>query len=242
MLKSKIKYIQTLGQKKFREAEGLFIAEGPKVVDDLIASVPSMIKEVYAVESWVKEHGDRVGAAMVETIEDWELEKVSQLATPNQVLAIVKQFNNSPSLISKGKLILALDTIQDPGNLGTIIRIADWFGVMQVICSEACADRYNPRVVQATMGSIARVDVLYTNLHQWLTDQDTRIYITALEGVDVRKMEPLKEGIIVIGNESKGVSAEILGLGGKKITIPRKGNAESLNAAVATGILLSHLT
>ena len=242
MLKSKIKYIQTLGQKKFRESEGFFIAEGPKIVADLVATVPASVREIYAVESWVNENGDRAGAAMVTTIEEWELEKISHLATPNQVLAVVQQFNNTPEITAKGKITLALDTIQDPGNFGTILRIADWFGVTQVVCSEACADRYHPKVVQSTMGSIARVDVLYTSLSDWLTAQDTRIFLATLEGVDVRSIGPVKEGIIVIGNESKGVSREVSGTGGEKITILRKGQVESLNAAVATGILLSHLT
>ena len=135
-----------------------------------------------------------------------------------------------------------LDTIRDPGNLGTIIRIADWFGISQIICSADCADMYNSKVVQATMGSIARVNVFYTDLPEWLKQgSDVRIYAAMLEGKDVTKMSTIKEGLIIIGNESMGIDKEVLQYSNEKISIPRKGNAESLNAAVATGIILSHL-
>ncbi len=175
-------------------------------------------------------------------ITDRELEKISQLKTPNQVFAIVQQFADGGVIITKGKITLALDTIRDPGNLGTIIRMADWFGVQQLVCSEDSADIYNPKVVQATMGSIARVKVYYTHLNEWLAaEKDTRIYATVLDGQDITGMEKLKEGIILVGNESKGISPELLKLANVKITIPKKGKAESLNAAVATGIILSHL-
>lgn len=242
MLKSKVKYIQTLGQKKFRESEGVFIAEGPKVVEELMHTVPSKIKEVYAIESWINSNGDRAGAAMVNRIESWELEKISQLTTPNQVLAVVEQFDFLPEINTTGVITLALDTIQDPGNLGTIIRIADWFGIRQIVCSHGCADQYHPKVVQSTMGSIARVKMMYTELSDWLTEQHTRIYITTLEGEDVTTMQKLSEGIIVIGNESKGVSQAIIDLPSSRVTIPKKGTAESLNAAVAAGIILSHIS
>jgi RNA methyltransferase, TrmH family len=135
-----------------------------------------------------------------------------------------------------------LDTIQDPGNLGTIVRTADWFGVEQIICSNDCADIYNPKVVQATMGSIARVKVFYTDLTVWLQKQEgLRIYATVLDGKDVTKMNPLHEGLIIIGNESKGIADEVLRFANERITIPKKGRAESLNAAVAVGIVLERL-
>ncbi|HEY6505469.1 MAG TPA: RNA methyltransferase [Chitinophagaceae bacterium] len=240
--KPKAKYIQSLGHKKHRDEEGLFIAEGPKLVAELIGSVPQQVQEVYAVKEWINNNGRMPHTSFTEVTEA-ELEKLSQLKTPNQVLAIVKKFETGDKIIKKGKLSLVLDTIQDPGNLGTIIRIADWFGVPQIICSNDCADVYNPKVVQATMGSIARVKVFYTDLVGWLEQQkDIRIYATMLEGKDITKMDPLKEGLLVIGNESKGISNEIMELVNEKITIPRKGKAESLNAAVAAGIVLSKLT
>jgi TrmH family RNA methyltransferase len=174
-------------------------------------------------------------------ISELELSGISQLKTPNQVLAVFKKFETSAGS-PKEKISLVLDCIQDPGNMGTIIRTADWFGTSQVICSNDCADIYNPKVVQATMGSIARVSVFYTNLPEWLSEQKSvRIYAAVLQGKDVTKMNKIKEGIVIIGNESKGIHENILQLANEKITIPRKGRAESLNAAVATGIILSYL-
>ena len=142
----------------------------------------------------------------------------------------------------KERLSLVLDAIRDPGNLGTIIRIADWFAIPQIICSLDCADVYNPKVVQATMGSIASVNVYYRDLPSWLKQPPgARIYAAMLEGKDVTKMQAIKEGLIIIGNESTGISTGLLACANEKISIPRKGKSESLNAAVATGIILSHL-
>ena len=164
------------------------------------------------------------------------------MSTPNQVLAIAKKIEWESEAIIKGNISLALDEIQDPGNMGTIIRLADWFGLKNIFCTINCADAYNPKVVQASMGSITRVRIEYTDLHLLLEkNNELRIYATALNGRDITKIEKLNEGIIIIGNESKGISDEILALANARLTIPRKGKAESLNAAVATGIILSHL-
>jgi TrmH family RNA methyltransferase len=240
--KQKAKYIQSLGQKKQRDEERLFIAEGPKLVAELLDAVPQSVIEVYAVKEWINENGHLQKKTPITEIEEFELEKISQLKTPNQVLALVNQFDNKEKVSVKGKVSLVLDTIQDPGNLGTIIRIADWFGISQIICSHECADVYNSKVVQATMGSIARVKIFYTDILPWLKEiKDISIYATVLEGKDVTKMTALKEGLIIIGNESKGIHDEILELVNERITIPRKGKAESLNAAVALGIVLSRL-
>ena len=241
VVKSKVKYIASLGQKKQRDEDGLFVAEGPKVVAELIQSAPENIRDIYAVKDWVKEN-DGAGRVPVTEVTEEELGKISQLKTPNQVLAVVRKFDTGEQIPVKGKISLVLDTLQDPGNLGTIIRIADWFGIEQIICSPDCADVYNPKVVQSTMGSIARVKVFYTDLAEWLPVQkDIRIYAAALEGKDITNMNPLKEGLIIIGNESKGIEEEILALANERITIPKKGKAESLNAGVAAGIILSHL-
>jgi len=240
--RSKIKYIQSLGQKKFRELEGTFIAEGPKVVEDLMESGTAIIKQLYAVKEWIKENKKLLVNTTVVEITDAELKRISQLTTPNKVFAIVQQFEEDSAPVIKNKITLALDGIQDPGNMGTLIRIADWFGIKQIICSKESADIYNPKVVQATMGSIARVKILYTDLELWLADQeDVGIYAATLEGKSITVMKKITEGIIVIGNESKGINAAILKLATIKITIPKKGKAESLNAAVAAGIILSHL-
>ncbi len=242
LVKSQVKYIQSLGQKKSRDEEGLFIAEGVKIVNELLQEIPGQVKQVFALKKWIQDHQQLAGVAETIEVTDAELERISQLSTPNQVLAVIKKFDPPAAIPTKGTCTLALDTIQDPGNLGTIIRIADWFGIGQLVCSPDCVDMYNPKVVQSTMSSIARVKLLYTDLPAWLSaQQEVRIYAAMLEGKDITAMDTLKEGIIVIGNESRGISEAILSLVNVKITIPRKGRAESLNAAVATGIILSHL-
>jgi TrmH family RNA methyltransferase len=239
--KSQGKYIQSLGQKKHRDEYAVFIAEGPKLVRELLQQSNVVVEQVFAIEEWLNGSGNLLTNVNVTGITEKELERISQLTTPNQVVAIVKKFEIEEPVV-KGKVSLVLDTIQDPGNLGTIIRTADWFGVQQIICSEDCADVYNPKVVQATMGSIARVKLFYTDLPGWLPKQkEIRIYATMLEGKDISKMSPLTEGLIIIGNESKGISDELLQFANEKITIAQKGEAESLNAAVAVGIILSHL-
>ncbi len=241
LVKSKVKYIQSLGQKKFRQQEGVFVAEGPKLVKELLTDHSDSVLEVFAVKDWIEENKSSANAYDLTEINGAELEKISQLSTPNQVVAVVRQFATIKPVAEKGKFILVLDSIQDPGNLGTIIRIADWFGVKHIVCSEDSADRYNPKVVQSTMGSIARVNVFYTSLSKWLGEQkDARIYAAVLVGQDISKMQQPAGGVIVIGNESKGISDEVLQFCNANITIPQKGKAESLNAAVATGIILSH--
>lgn len=238
--KSQLKYIQSLGQKKHRDTEGLFVAEGPKLVRELMQSEQAEISHLYALEEWITENEKLLGQVDVTVISEQELERISQLTTANKVIAVIKKFETKEPEMNAVSLIL--DTIQDPGNLGTIIRIADWFGVKAILCSYDCADMYNSKVVQATMGSIARVNVFYTNLVDWLEKQtEARIYAAMLEGKDVTKMSVIKSGSIIIGNESAGIHHEILQYANEKISIPKKGGAESLNAAVATGIILSHL-
>jgi RNA methyltransferase, TrmH family len=240
--KSQAKYIQSLGQKKVRDEEGVFVAEGPKIIAELLASADANILQLYALHDWIAANHHDCNGIKLEEIDENDLTKISQLTTPNKVLAVVSKPQAPADLAAKGVVSLVLDTIQDPGNLGTIIRIADWFDIKQIICSNTCADMYNPKVVQSTMGSIVRVQLLYTDLPGWLQGQkDVFIYAAALEGQNVRAMKKIPEGLIVIGNESKGISPEIFELVDVKITIPRMGKAESLNAAVATGIILSHL-
>ena len=240
--KQKIKYIQSLGQKKFREQDGSFIAEGPKLIKDLLHADPSSIREILATEDWFATNPISGLNDRVTLITEAELERISQLATPNQVLAIVGQYDHGELVQTENKVTLVLDTLQDPGNLGTIIRIADWFGIPQVVASLDSADLYNPKVVQSSMGSIARVKLYYMDLAPWLSERTgIPIYATGLEGRDTRSVDRIKEGIIIIGNESKGINPDVMQYATVKITIPKKGSAESLNAAVATGIILSHL-
>ena len=240
--KSQAKYIQSLGQKKVRDEAGMFIAEGPKIVAELLACADANIIQLYALHDWIAANRKDCNDVEIIEVDESDLTKISQLATPNMVLAVVKMMEMADDFSTEEVVSLVLDTIQDPGNLGTIIRIADWFDIKQIVCSKDCADIYNPKVVQSTMGSILRVKTLYTDLASWLAEQkDVFIYAAALEGQNVKAMKKITEGIIVIGNESKGISSGILEIVDVKITIPRIGKAESLNAAVATGIILSHV-
>lgn len=238
--KNVIKDIQTLRHKKFREETRLFVAEGPKIVGELLNIVPHQFKRVYGLKEWIDEHKKLLLHVDHEIISETELERLSQLQTPNEVVAVLHHFENIEPLPEKDT-ILYLDTIQDPGNFGSIIRIADWFGIKNIVCGEGCADLYNIKVVQATMASIARVNIFYDEELQWLKKQDIPKYAAALEGESVYKLPKITGGIIIIGNESKGVQPAIMELADRKITIPKIGHAESLNAAVATGIVLSHL-
>lgn len=243
--KTHTKYIQSLWHKKFRDELGLFIAEGPKLVTDLLSSHKFICKEILALEVWIQEQAkmlELLTDTSITEVKDFELEKISSLSTAHSVVAVFEKRKQSSAIETSGKIILALDTIQDPGNLGTIIRIADWFGITDIVCSAATADMYNAKVVQSTMGSLGRVNVLYTNLTEWLKmNEKVEIYSASLEGKNVSSIGKLKEGIIIIGNEANGVSDEVLKLVNEKITIPKIGDAESLNAAVATGIILSHV-
>ena len=243
--KSTIKYIQSLQHKKLRDETRLFIAEGPKVVMDLLNSRKFVCKEIFALNNWLLENSKRLSLpkdTIVNTVEDFELQKLSSLSTAHVVVAVFEKRKPVNKIETASKITLVLDTIQDPGNLGTIIRIADWFGIENIICSIGCADMYNAKVVQSTMGSLGRVNVLYTDLIVWLAENSKiKIYSASLEGEDVKAVGKLKEGILIIGNEANGVSDEVMNFVSEKINIPRIGEAESLNAAVATGIILSHI-
>jgi TrmH family RNA methyltransferase len=237
--KSTTKYIQSLQQKKFRDAHGSFIAEGPKVVGELLQENIFECEHLFYTGDGVNFLTGKESFQSAGEIKEHEMEKISALATASNVLAVFKKKSayEHPSL--KDKITLVLDEIQDPGNLGTIIRNADWFGVENIICSKGTADAYNPKVVQSTMASLGRVNILYTNINDWLAQQPSvKKYAAVLGGKDLSSFGKIREGIIIIGNESKGVSPEVQKLADEKITIPRIGAAESLNAAVAAGIIL----
>jgi RNA methyltransferase, TrmH family len=235
--KNELKYIQSLCQKKQRAAEGVFIAEGPKLAEELISSNYKIIRG-YALASWLAENKTSKGFTEVSDI---ELEKMTGLQTANQVILIVEQKIQKTIPDLSKKLSLVLDGIQDPGNLGTIIRIADWFGITQIIASEDTVDLYNPKVVQSTMGSFIRVPVYYTDIVSFLSATKLPVYGAMLEGKSMYELEKPSTGLLVIGNESKGIRTALQPLIKQAITIPRIGGAESLNAAVATGILVSHM-
>ena len=239
--KATVKYIQSLQHKKFRDEAGSFIAEGPKLVAELLSEQLFNCEEIFCTETGAEiltktnAGGDK---GKVNIIKDFELKKISALTAPNNILAVFKKRAVEAPVNFSGKLTLALDDIQDPGNLGTMIRIADWFGIKNMICSNATADCYNPKTVQGTMASLGRVNIVYGELKALLKKTAVKKYAAVLGGKDISSFGQIKEGIIIIGNESKGISDELLALADEKITIAKKGNAESLNAAVAAGIIL----
>jgi TrmH family RNA methyltransferase len=241
MTKSDVKYIQSLAHKKQREEEGLFVVEGVKMVDELLHNFPERIVRIFATENWINDRKQIVKKYhLIDSTDLDALNRISFLQTPNEVLALVSlpAIEMVPS-ISSGVTLL-LDQIQDPGNLGTIIRTADWFGVKQIICSTDTSDAFAPKVVQASMGSLMRLNIFYLDLESFLkTKKDVPVYTAELNGESVYDIKFNKPMILVIGNESKGVSEHISQLASKKITIPKVGNAESLNASVAAGIILS---
>jgi RNA methyltransferase, TrmH family len=243
LVKSQVKYIQSLGHKKFRDTEAVFVAEGPKIVSELLRSDKLQLVHCYAIEEWMSKNKEFVEdhPGIFVLTDEKELGRISFHSTSNQVLAVfTKPVFPAPPLTSG--LTLLLDTIQDPGNLGTILRTADWFGVKQIICSEDTADAFSPKVVQAAMGSLARVELIYSNLPKFVqANPDIPLYTTSLQGEDLREKIQVTKAFLAIGNESRGVSPELESMAAKRIRIPGKGGAESLNAAVATGILLSQM-
>jgi RNA methyltransferase, TrmH family len=246
--KTLIKHIISLQQAKFRDLHGEFIAEGVKVVGELILS-DFNLKYICALTEWLEANSEVLKKSKAEIIEvkTAELERIRALSTPNKVLAV---FEKSPqkeiNKISQNDLVLALDDIRDPGNLGTIIRIADWFGIETVVCSSTTVDIYNPKTVQATMGSIARVNTVYLDLAEFLKrlPKDIIVFGTDLEGEDIYNADLPAGGIIIIGSESHGLSEALLPGVQRKLYIPsfnkKSGeSAESLNASVAAAIVCS---
>ena len=243
--RSQSKLIASLRLGKYRTEEGLFIVEGVKMVSELLAS-NFKIKTIFATQAWIAgKHLPRDRYLVdIEEISEDELKKISVLNTPNQVLAVafIKTYN-TPEILPD-EWVLALDQIRDPGNMGTIIRTADWFGIKRIVASAGTVDLWNPKVVQASMGSIFRMPVHYINLAAWLEEaqKHTPIYGAFMEGSPIDGITFSKQGILVIGSESHGISSATEALITKKITIPsaRTDNqigAESLNASLATAIL-----
>jgi TrmH family RNA methyltransferase len=233
--KNQIKLISSLQQKKHRFANQLFFAEGVKVIQELVKS-NFELEQLYTT----KEDFLDVAAYKRTVITENELNKISALATPNTCLAVFKIPKES-KIIESG-LIVALDDIRDPGNLGTIMRLCDWFGIQQLVCSKETVDIYNPKVVQATMGSIARVNVNYLDLETFISKSSLAVFGTFMDGDNIYKTTLPKEGIIIMGNEANGISEKIENLVTKRLTIPRFGAlqiTESLNVATATSIVLS---
>ncbi|WP_303317049.1 RNA methyltransferase [Flavivirga abyssicola] len=231
--KSHIKLITSLKQKKYRLQHGFFVVEGVKTIKELLQS-KLILHALYTTESFNIDAKDEI------LITEAELKRISFLTTPNKALAIFKIPEVKP--IEQNALVLALDAVRDPGNLGTIIRLCDWFGIKDLVCSKETVDCFNPKVIQATMGSITRVNISYIDLELFLKETKVPVYGAFMDGETVYNMDLPDEGILVMGNEANGVSKEIEALIKKKVSIPRFGDlqaTESLNVATATAILLS---
>lgn len=236
VVKSELKLIRSLQQKKKRAESGLFVAEGVKMVRELLDS-ELVADKVYATEPEILGNWD----GEVIAVKEAELRKMSSLKNPNKVLAVFRI--PKPSQLEESAWVLALDGVKDPGNLGTIIRLCDWFGIPQLLCSEDTVDCYNPKVLQATMGSIARVNIQYADLHQFLTGTRLPAFGAFMEGAPVQRVEFPPAGVLVMGNEAHGVSERINRLLTGRVSIPAHvtSGAESLNVATATAILLHEI-
>jgi RNA methyltransferase, TrmH family len=236
--KAKIKQIKALQVKKYRKQEQCFVVEGTKSVLELLKADFDVIW-LAGTESFLKQN-EKLVRKVTEIVDadEGELGAAGSFQTNDGALAIARMKPNASFSLTGEEFTLVLDDIRDPGNLGTIIRTADWYGVNHIIASEETADFYNPKVLSATMGSFCRVQVYYTSLESYLIAARKPIYGTFLEGTDVHELKFNGGGLIIIGNESNGISPSIERLVSQKITIPRYGKAESLNAAIATGIIL----
>ena len=234
--KNQYKLITSLQQKKYRQKHQLFVAEGIKVVNELLESTLTLEK-VFVVEGY--EVGN-IEANKVVIISESELKRISSLKTPNKLLAL---FKIPDSLLPIKKCFsIALDAVNDPGNLGTIIRLCDWFGVTQLLCSKNTVDCYNQKVIQSTMGSITRVTISYIDLEAFIKNTELPVFSADMDGENIYTADLPKNGVLVMGNEANGISSEINTLVKNKVTIPRFGKTqktESLNVATATAILLS---
>lgn len=240
--KTQSKYIRSLALQKFREEKQSYLAEGEKIVAEWLQS-DEKIEYIVGLEDWItlqapliRKHPE---ALLIKVTED-ELKQISTLQQPNKALLVVKRQPQKP-LIHINDWCLALDGIRDPGNVGTILRIADWFGISYVFCSPDCVDALSPKVVQAAMGAHLRVTVYETDLPALIKSSSLPAYAAVLGGDNVYQLNAPEKGIIIIGNEAKGISKEIIDLAKYNITIPRLGGAESLNAGVSAGILCALL-
>ena len=239
--KGKIKLIRSLHLNKYRQKTGLFLAEGSVNVLDFLSG-PLEVQELVATGDWLKVHEQAVAGRLPEVVTREEMRKISALKNPSEVLAVVKKPGYPlPEILNIRNYVLALDDIRDPGNLGTIIRTADWFGIRDVVCSRETVDAFNPKVVQATMGSLARVRVHYTDLADWLSGkpQALKVFGALLQGDDIRKAEKPGKGILLIGSEAHGISSKLYPFVDQSVRIPSApaSGAESLNAAVATALV-----
>ena len=240
--KSQISFVNALHQKKARKESSLFIAEGIKSVTEFLQS-DYTVDTIFCTSAATSKMSKLSRKIKLLEITESELRKISTLTNPQDALALIripeKTTINAESF--KGSFALVLDGVQDPGNLGTIIRTADWFGFSSVICSNDTVEAYNPKVVQATMGSLSRIQVYYTDLVPFLEKNTLPVYGALLDGESIYKTDFGKEGFVVLGNEGNGISEKIINQVSKAVTIPRYGNAESLNVAISAAIFCSEI-
>lgn len=238
--KNKLKELAAYRQQKRCDEEGIFVVEGPKMAAEALASGHA-VRAICATREWEAENRERnMGCEEFYEVSDAELERLSNFKAPNQVWMLVERRVMN---VARGGLVLALDHLQDPGNMGTIMRTADWFGVRHIVCSPDTASCYNPKVVQASMGAVFRTRVDYVDLPQWLATCDMAVYGASLQGRPLPEVKrPNGPAVLLIGNESRGISAEAMAHVTHPVLIPNLGGtAESLNAAVAAAILIHTL-
>ncbi|MBA4319007.1 MAG: RNA methyltransferase [Flavobacterium sp.] len=239
--KNQAKLIKSLNEKKNRVLLGLFLVEGEKSVLEVLNS-DFEIDFVLTTEKFFEKYGKKIRerSKSYEIVNQFDLEKVGTFETNDSAIAIVKQYINKSFDIKKDAIVLVLDEIKDPGNLGTIIRTADWYGIKNIVASKETVDFYNPKVITATKGSFTRVNIYYTDLKDFLSKQKSPVLGAFLNGKNIHKIQFPSGGILVMGNESNGISKEIENFVTNKITIPAYGKAESLNVTVATAIILDN--
>ena len=240
--KAVVKYVKSLQVKKYRSQHQAFVVEGAKSVLELLQS-DFKIQHLFVTESFVNEHTAILSKGFkYDVVTEKELVAAGTFSSNNAALAVASMRKLPPLALREQDFVIALDDIRDPGNLGTIIRIADWYGIEHVVCSETCADFYNPKVISATMGSFTRIKVHYLNLPEWLAQhtQKFNIYGASLAGENLHRMQLKPEGIVVLGNEANGISPEVARQVNRLIKIPAFGKAESLNVATATAIIIDN--
>jgi TrmH family RNA methyltransferase len=237
--KAKIKFIKSLQLKKYRKQEQCFVVQGAKSVQELIASDFEVVT-VLGTPDFLSVHRPSGKVEVIEVTEK-DLTGLSEFQSNDTALAVARVKPNDRVEVHAGEFALALDDIRDPGNLGTIIRTADWFGITKIIASIETADVYNPKVISSTMGSFTRVEIYYTDLENYFANVKQKVYGAYLNGSDVHQVNFGKEGLILIGNESHGISPALEKYVTDKITIPRYGKAESLNAGIATAVICDNV-
>lgn len=234
------KYVLSLHQKKYRRLNNVFIVEGRKNVAELLSS-DLKIKQLFCTETFLQSNAESLKKVALTVISEKELSKISTLKTCDHVLAVAEQRPNLPFTKNQNELVLVLDDVKDPGNFGTIIRLADWYGVEKIICSTNTVEFYNPKVIMATMGSFARIKIFVTDLPEYFAKNNPQnVYGAYLDGKSVYELQDVSGGYLIMGSESHGISDELAPYITDKVTIPRRGKAESLNVAISTAILLDN--